>query len=234
MADRFGNIIHLGERECSVQRRHQKLIEESPSMTLPPETRTAMAAAALKLAKAIDYHSVGTLEFLRDKRGEFFFIEMNTRIQVEHTVTECVTGLDLIKEQIRIAAGEKLRFTQEDIRFTGHSIECRINAEDPVTFMPSPGVISDLNIPGGPGVRVDTAIYNGARVSPYYDSMIAKLIVHGIDRDEALAKMRRALSEFHIGGIKTTIPLCLKAIDSPPFLDGSYHTGSLDEILKTS
>ncbi len=231
MADTHGNAIHLGERECSVQRRHQKLIEESPSPILPEATRAKMTEAALLLVNNINYHSVGTIEFLYDSRGEFYFIEMNTRIQVEHTVTECVTGLDLIKEQIRIAAGQPLRFKQEDIRFVGAAIECRINAEDPTTFLPSPGTITELNIPGGPGVRVDTGIYTGARVSPYYDSMIAKLIVHGIDREEALAKMRRSLSEFHIGGIKTTIPICLTAIKDEKFLDGSYSTATLDEII---
>lgn len=234
MADSYGNVLHLGERECSVQRRHQKLIEETPSINLPSETRAQMAEHSVNLAKAIGYESLGTLEYLYDQHtGNFYFIEMNTRIQVEHTVTECVTGLDLVKEQIRIAAGEKIRFSQEDVdaKTSGHSIECRINAEDPKTFMPSAGRVTELNLPGGPGIRVDTAIYNNAVVSPHYDSMIAKMIVHGIDRDEALAKMNRSLSEFHIGGIKTTIPLCLEVLNSESFLDGTYHTGSLEKML---
>lgn len=232
MADAHGNVIHLGDRDCSVQRRHQKLIEEAPAYTLDPKTKAAMAADAMKLAHHIGYQSLGTVEFLYDqKSGEYYFIEMNTRIQVEHTVTESVTGLDLVKEQIRIAADKQLRFKQEDIRFHGHSIECRINAEDPYTFVPNAGKITALNMPGGPGVRVDTAIYNEAVISPYYDSMVAKLIVHGIDRAEALAKMSRALQEFHIGGIKTTIPLHLDVLKTEEFLSGKYHTGSLERIL---
>jgi len=231
MADQFGDVIHLGERDCSIQRRHQKLIEEAPSPFLDKRTAESMAESARALAKNIGYRSLGTVEFLVDQEGNHFFIEMNTRIQVEHTVTECVTGLDLVKEQIRIAAGEKLRFTQDDIRIHGHSIECRINAEDPYNFMPSPGVITGLNIPGGPGVRVDTALYNEAHVASHYESLVAKLIVHGIDRKEALAKMTRALSEFHIAGIKTTIPLHLDVLASEEFLSGRYHTGSLDRLL---
>jgi acetyl-CoA carboxylase biotin carboxylase subunit len=232
MADRFGNVVHLGERECSVQRRHQKLIEEAPSPAISPETRAAMAASAINLAEKIGYHSVGTMEYLYDQETkEFYFIEMNTRIQVEHTITETLTGFDLVKEQIRIAAGEKLRHTQKDIVMSGHSIECRINAEDPATFIPCAGLITELNMPGGPGVRVDTAIYPQYRVSPYYDSLLAKVIVRGIDRTEAIIKMRRALQEFHVGGIKTTIPTCLKILKNDLFISGNYHTGSIDELL---
>lgn len=231
MADTHGNIIHLGERDCSIQRRHQKLIEETPSIFISDETRGKMVADALKLAKKIGYYSLGTIEFLVDENEDYYFIEMNTRIQVEHTVTECVTGLDLVKEQIRIAAGEKLRFNQDDIHFVGHSIECRINAESPTKFIPSAGQVTGLNIPGGPGVRVDTALYSDAIVSPYYDSLVAKLIVHGIDRAEALAKMHRALSEFHIGGIETTIPLHQIVLASDLFLSGKYGTGAVESIL---
>ncbi|HJM82325.1 MAG TPA: acetyl-CoA carboxylase biotin carboxylase subunit [Nitrospinota bacterium] len=231
MADNYGNIIHLGERDCSIQRRHQKLLEESPAPTLDPTVREDMISAALKLAKQIGYSSLGTVEFLYDGDGEFFFIEMNTRIQVEHTVTECVTSLDLVKEQIRIAAGEKTRYSQSDIRFSGHSIECRVNAEDPFTFLPNPGKVTGLNIPGGPGIRVDTALYSDAEVLPHYESLVAKLIVHGIDRKEAIAKMNRSLSEFHIAGVKTTIPLHSEILRSDAFLSGFYHTGSLDSLI---
>lgn len=231
MADTHGNAVHLGERDCSIQRRHQKLIEEAPSAGIEESVRKAMEDSAIKLAKHIGYHSLGTVEFLCNQTGHFYFIEMNTRIQVEHTVTECVTGLDLVKEQVRIAAGEKLRYKQKDIRIYGHSMECRVNAEDPYTFIPCAGQVTGLNIPGGPGVRVDTALYNESVVLPYYDSLIAKLIVHGIDREEALAKMNRALSEFHIGGIKTTIPLHQDIIHSEEFLSARYHTGTLERIL---
>jgi acetyl-CoA carboxylase biotin carboxylase subunit len=230
MADAHGNTLHLGERECSMQRRHQKLVEEAPSPSLDRETRDAIAAHALTLARGIRYESLGTIEFLFDGRN-YYFIEMNTRIQVEHTVTEAITGLDLVKEQIRIAAGEPLRFKQEDIRFHGHSIECRVNAEDPFKFTPSPGAITGLNIPGGPGVRVDTALYSDAVVQPYYESLVAKLIVHGIDRAEAMAKMVRALSEFHIAGIKTTIPLLVKIMESDEFKTGHYFTNTMERII---
>ncbi len=231
MADSYGSVIHLGERDCSIQRRHQKVIEETPSVKLPSETRSAMVDAAITIACGIGYRSLGTVEFLVDKDWKFYFIEMNTRIQVEHTVTECVTGLDLVKEQIRIADGEKLRFTQDDIRIYGHSIECRINAEDSFKFIPSAGMVTGLNIPGGPGVRVDTALYNEYVVTPYYDSLVAKLVVHGIDREEAIAKMNRILSELHIGGIETTIELNQRILNSDQFLSGNYHTGSLSQIL---
>ncbi len=231
MADTHGTAIHLGERDCSVQRRHQKLIEETPAINLSSSLRDSMIEDALAIARKVGYYSLGTVEFLCSSDGNYYFIEMNTRIQVEHTVTECVTGLDLVKEQIRIAAGEKLRFGQEDIRIHGHSIECRINAEHPYKFTPSAGVVTGFNIPGGPGVRVDTALYNESVVSPYYDSLVAKLVVHGIDRAEALAKMNRALSEFHIGGIDTTIPLNQDIINSEAFLSGDFHTNSLEQIL---
>ena len=231
MADAHGNILNLGERDCSIQRRHQKLVEEAPAPTIDDSVREKMGENAMTLAKAIGYKSLGTVEFLYDKDGKHYFIEMNTRIQVEHTVTECVTGLDLVKEQIMIAAGEKLRFGQEKVRRYGHSIECRVNAEDPYTFLPSPGKVTGLNIPGGPGVRVDTALYNEVEIMPYYESMVAKLIVHGIDRDEALAKMNRALSEFHIAGIKTTIPLLLDVMSSEEYTSGNYYTGSLDRMI---
>ncbi|MDH5510776.1 MAG: acetyl-CoA carboxylase biotin carboxylase subunit [Nitrospinota bacterium] len=230
MADAHGNVIHLGERECSMQRRHQKLVEEAPSPFMDRKTMSIIAGHAVDLAKNINYESLGTLEFLSDG-ANYYFIEMNTRIQVEHTVTEAITGLDLVKEQIRIATGEKLRFKQEDVRFHGHSIECRVNAEDPFKFTPSPGTITGLNIPGGPGVRVDTALYNDAVIQPYYESLVAKLIVHGIDRDEAMAKMTRALSEFHIAGIKTTIPLLVKIMESEEFKTGHYFTNTMDRII---
>ncbi|MDH5678903.1 MAG: acetyl-CoA carboxylase biotin carboxylase subunit [Nitrospinota bacterium] len=230
MADSHGNVIHLGERECSMQRRHQKLVEEAPSPFMDRKTMAIIAGHAVSLASAIGYESLGTLEFLSDGKN-FYFIEMNTRIQVEHTVTEEITGLDLVKEQIRIAAGERLRIRQEDVTFLGHSIECRVNAEDPFKFTPSPGRITGLNIPGGPGVRVDTALYNDAVIQPYYESLVAKLIVHGIDREEALAKMIRALSEFHIAGIKTTIPLLVKIMESEEFKTGNYFTNTMDRII---
>ncbi len=231
MADVHGNMLSLGERDCSIQRRHQKLVEEAPAPTISDDARKRMSDDALALAKAIGYRSLGTVEFLYDKDGAHYFIEMNTRIQVEHTVTECITGLDLVKEQIMIAAGEKLRFGQEKVRRYGHSIECRINAEDPYTFLPSPGLVTGLNIPGGPGVRVDTALYNEVEIMPYYESLVAKLVVHGIDRAEAMAKMNRALSEFHIAGIKTTIPLLLDVMNSEEYTSGAYYTGSLDRMI---
>ncbi|MBI4827272.1 MAG: acetyl-CoA carboxylase biotin carboxylase subunit, partial [Nitrospinae bacterium] len=232
MADAHGTVLSLGERDCSIQRRHQKLVEETPCPVLPEAARRAMSDCAVALASSIGYESLGTVEFLYDQAtGAYYFIEMNTRIQVEHTVTEAITTLDLVKEQIRIAAGEKLRFSQQDIKFFGHSIECRVNAEDPFTFIPCPGEITGLNIPGGPGVRVDTALYVESTVQPYYESLVAKLIVHGIDRREAMAKMTRALSEFHIAGIKTTIPLLVEVMASPEFRSGKYHTGSMDKLL---
>jgi acetyl-CoA carboxylase biotin carboxylase subunit len=233
IGDSHGNIIHLGERECSIQRRYQKLIEESPSPAVTPDLRKEMGKVALEVAKNVGYVGVGTIEFLLDQNGKFYFIEMNTRIQVEHPVTEAVTGIDLIKEQIRIAAGEKLRFKQKDINFKGHSIECRINAEDPETFVPSPGAITAYHIPGGPGVRVDTAAYTNYVVLPYYDSLVAKLIVWGQNRKEAIAKMRRSLKEFTIHGVKNTIPLHRKIFRNADFLKGDFSTKFLDNFLLT-
>jgi acetyl-CoA carboxylase, biotin carboxylase subunit len=233
LADYHGNIIHLGERDCSVQRRHQKLVEESPSPALNEKLRKKMGEAAVKCAKAANYRGVGTVEFLLDKSGEFFFMEMNTRIQVEHPVTELVTGMDLIKEQIRVACGEKLKLKQEDVKLSGHSIECRVNAEDPNNnFIPCPGKIEQLNLPGGPGVRVDTHIYSGYKISPYYDSMVAKLIVHGRDRAEAIKIMRRALDEFYISPIKTTISLQVQIMNHPDFVRGNISTHFIEKMAK--
>ncbi len=233
LADYHGNVIHLGERDCSVQRRHQKLIEESPSPALSEKLRKRMGEAAVKCAKAANYRGVGTVEFLLDKGEEFFFMEMNTRIQVEHPVTEMVTGLDLIKEQIKAACGIRLKIKQEDVRLSGHSIECRVNAEDPDNnFIPCPGKIEQLNIPGGPGVRVDTHIYQGYKISPYYDSMVAKLIVHGRDRAEAIRIMRRALDEFYVAPIKTTIPLHMQIMNDPSFVKGDISTHFLEKMAK--
>ncbi|MBI5186885.1 MAG: acetyl-CoA carboxylase biotin carboxylase subunit [Nitrospinae bacterium] len=228
LCDEYGNGVHLGERECSIQRRHQKLLEEAPCSILNDSLRKKMGAAAVNALKSNGYKNAGTVEFLLDENGDFFFIEVNTRIQVEHPITEQVTGIDLIKEQIKIAAGEKLQFTQDDIKIKGHSIQCRVNAEHPETFVPSPGKITSLNIPGGPGVRVDTGIYGGYQVLPFYDSLIAKLIVYEKDRPAAIAKLRWALEEFHVGGIHTSIPFHLKVINHPQFLSGNYNTGFLD------
>ena len=220
VADEHGNVVHLGERECSIQRRHQKILEESPSPRVDAKLRQKMGEAAVKLAKGIGYTNVGTVEFLLDKNKDFYFMEMNTRIQVEHPVTEFTTGVDIVKEMIKIAAGEKLELKQKSITMKGHSIECRINAEDPKTFMPSPGRITELVIPGGPGVRVDTAIYCGYNVTPYYDNLLAKLVVHADNREDAIVRMTRALEEFHIGGIKTNIPLHLKIMKDHDFIAG--------------
>ncbi len=230
MADEQGNIVHLGERECSIQRRHQKLLEESPSTVLTPELRKKMAAAAIKAAEAVGYQNAGTIEFLLQD-GRFYFIEMNTRIQVEHPVTEMVTGLDLVKEQILVASGQKLAWKQSDIVHKGHSIECRINAEDPESFMPSPGTITSYHPPGGPGVRVDTAAHTDCRISPYYDSMVAKLIVHGNTREEAISRMRRSLDVMVIQGIKTTIPLHQRIMADAAFRRGEISTRYLERFL---
>jgi acetyl-CoA carboxylase, biotin carboxylase subunit len=231
LGDGHGGAVHLFERECSLQRRRQKLLEESPAPNLDADARDEMAAAAARLAAAVDYASAGTVEFIVDASGGFYFIEMNTRIQVEHPVTEMVTGIDLVKEQLRIAAGEPFDFRQDDVRPHGWAIEFRLNAEDPAAnFMPSPGEITALELPGGPGVRVDTAVYAGYRVPPFYDSLIAKLIVWGRDRDEAVARGRRALSEFRIDGIKTTIPFHLRVLEEPSFLAGHYHTDTVAEL----
>lgn len=229
IGDKHGNVVHLGERDCSIQRRHQKLIEEAPSVILTDEVRTAMGEAAVKLAKAINYDSAGTLEFLVDKSNNFFFMEMNTRIQVEHTVTEMVTGVDVIKEQIIAAAGGELSVRQEDIVLNGHAIECRINAEDSESgFLPSPGKLTKYITSGGIGVRVDSHSYEGYEISPYYDSMIAKLIVHGKDRDEAIARMKRALSEYKIEGVDTTIPFHLKVLENEAFKTGDVYTSFIE------
>ncbi|MFN3134005.1 MAG: acetyl-CoA carboxylase biotin carboxylase subunit [Candidatus Kryptonium sp.] len=230
LADEHGNVIHLGERDCSIQRRHQKLIEESPSPIITPELREAMGQAAVKGAKSVKYRNAGTIEFLVDKNGNFYFMEMNTRIQVEHPVTEMVYGIDIVREQIRIAAGEKLNIKQRQLKPNGHAIECRINAEDPYKgFRPSPGKITGLHFPGGFGVRVDSHIYQDYVVPPYYDSMIAKLIVHGKTRDEAITRMLRALEEFVIEGVHTTIPFHIKLLNSREFRSGvDYDTKFID------
>lgn len=220
VADEHGNVIHLGERECSIQRRHQKILEESPSPQVDSRLRQKMGEAAVKLAKGINYTNIGTVEFLLDKDRNFYFMEMNTRVQVEHPVTEMVTGVDLVKEQIKIAAGQRLKLKQKNVEFKGHSIECRINAEDPKSFLPSPGKITELVLPGGPGVRIDSAIYCNYNVPPYYDNLLAKLIVHAETRADAILRMTRALEEFHIGGIKTNIPLHLKIMKDHDFIAG--------------
>jgi acetyl-CoA carboxylase biotin carboxylase subunit len=230
LADEYGNVIHLGERECTIQRRHQKLLEEAPSPVITPEQREKMGTVAVKACKEIGYSSAGTFEFLLDEDGSFYFMEMNTRIQVEHPVTEMVTLADIVRNQIRIAQGEELGFEQKDVLIVGHSIECRINAEDPETFTPSPGKITAFNIPGGPGVRVDTAVYPGYTVPPYYDSMIAKLIVHARTRDLAIARMRRALEMMVVEGIKTTIPLHIKIMNDEQFQKGDFSTKFMEEF----
>jgi acetyl-CoA carboxylase, biotin carboxylase subunit len=231
LGDHHGNVVHLGERECSIQRRHQKLVEESPSPALTDKVRRKMGSVVVDAARAVQYTNAGTFEFLMDKDGRFYYMETNTRLQVEHPVTEMVTGIDIVKEQIRIAAGQKLSFKQSDITFTGHSIECRINAEDPETFAPSPGVIHAWSVPGGPGVRVDTFAHAECTVSPYYDSMIAKIIVHGRDRAEAIARMRRTLEMTVIQGIKTSVPLDLKIINDPDFQAGRMSTGFMERFM---
>lgn len=232
LADEHGNVVHLGERDCSIQRRHQKLIEESPSPAITAKMRKEMGDAAVKAAKAANYSNAGTIEFLVSGE-DFYFMEMNTRIQVEHPVTEEITGIDLIKEQLKIAYGEKLSFAQKDIAFNGHSIECRINAEDPYkNFTPSPGKVELYNPAGGIGVRIDSHVYSGYTISPYYDSMIAKLIVHAPDRKTALAKCERALDEFLIEGVKTTIPFTRFLIGSSDFVAGKYDTGYIERLMK--
>ncbi len=230
LADEHGNCIHLGERECTIQRRHQKLLEEAPSPAISPELRDEMGAVAVKACKEIGYSSAGTFEFLLDEDGRFYFMEMNTRIQVEHPVTEMVTLADIVRNQIRVASGEDLQYMQEDVQIVGHSIECRINAEDPVKFTPSPGKITAFNIPGGPGVRVDTAVYPGYTVPPYYDSMIAKLIVHARTRELAIARMQRALDMMVVEGIKTTIPLHKKIMADEKFQKGDFSTKFMEEF----
>ncbi len=234
LADNYGNVIHLGERECSIQRRHQKLIEEAPSPIVTPEIRARMGAVAVKGAAHVGYRSAGTIEFLMDTDGNFYFMEMNTRIQVEHPVTEMVYNVDLIKEQIRLAAGEKLGISQDEIQPVGHAIECRINAEDPLNnFIPSPGKIEYFHMPGGPGVRVDTHAYSSYVVPPYYDSLVAKLIVHARNRQEAIRRLRRSLDEFIVEGIKTTIPFHKYVINTPEFQEGNFDTHFIENIYDT-
>ncbi len=230
MADSFGNVIHLGERECSIQRRHQKLLEESPSSFLNDELRAKMGDVAVKSAQAVDYVNAGTIEFLVDKDRKFYFLEMNTRLQVEHPITEMVTGVDIVAEQIRIARGRQLSYKQEDVQFKGHSIECRINAEDPFNgFMPSTGRITHSLLPTGPGVRVDTGVYPGFEITPYYDPMIAKLVVWGETRGQAILRMRRALEEYRIVGVRTNIPFHQTLMDSHRFMAGQFDTRFVEE-----
>ena len=230
LADKHGNVIYLGERECSLQRRHQKLIEEAPSSFVDEDLRREMGAVAVKVAKAVDYVNAGTIEFLVDKDKNYFFLEMNTRLQVEHTITEEVTGVDIVAEQIRIARGRQLRYKQEDIKIQGHAIECRINAEDPYNdFMPSTGRITHSLVPTGPGIRVDTGVYPGIEITPYYDPMIAKLIVWGETRAQAILRMRRALEEYRIVGVRTNIPFHQTMMDSPRFMAGQYDTRFVEE-----
>lgn len=231
LADHYGNVIHLGERDCSIQRNHQKMIEESPSVALSEELREKMGKAAVKAAKAAGYVNAGTIEFLLDKNGSFYFMEMNTRIQVEHPVTEWVTGIDLVKEQIRIASGEKLSYTQEEVRLDGHAIECRINAENPEKgFRPSPGTITDMYLPGGKGIRIDSAVYSGYCIPPYYDSMIAKLIVWAENRQEAIRKMQSALGETVIEGIDTNIDYQYEILNHPDYLSGNVDVGFIQKM----
>jgi len=230
IADSHGNVVHLGERECSVQRRHQKLFEEAPSPALTAEMREKIGTIAAEATRKMGYLGVGTMEFLFED-GEFFFIEMNTRLQVEHPITEAITGVDLVREQIRIAAGHPLSFSQEDIAFTGHAIECRINAEHPETFMPTPGKVTSFHAAGGPGVRIESCLYSGYTVPPYYDSLIAKLIVHGDDREHCLARLKRALEEFVVEPIPTTLTLHQRLVDAPAIKDGSYNIRWLEEVF---
>jgi acetyl-CoA carboxylase biotin carboxylase subunit len=232
IADSFGNVCHLGERDCSLQRRHQKVLEEAPSPVIDAAARAKIGKVVVDAIKAIGYLGVGTIEFLYEK-GEFFFIEMNTRLQVEHPVTEAITGIDLVREQIRIAAGLPLSFSQKDIVFEGHAIECRINAENPKTFVPSPGLVTDFHAPGGLGVRLDSAIYAGYSIPPYYDSLIGKLIVHGRDREECIARLNRCLGEMVIGGIETTIPLFQELLAQPDILAGTYDIHWLERWMKS-
>ena len=233
MADKYGNVVHLGERDCSVQRNHQKMIEESPCAVISDELRRRMGEAAVKAAKAAHYENAGTIEFLLEKSGKFYFMEMNTRIQVEHGVTEMVTGTDLIIEQIRVAMGEELSFKQEDIRIKGHAIECRINAEIPEkNFMPSPGVVQHMHLPAGNGVRVDTALYTGYKIPSEYDSMIAKVIVHAPDREAALQKMRSALDEMVVMGVETNLDFQYQIMKNQVFCDGKADTGFIENVLK--
>jgi acetyl-CoA carboxylase biotin carboxylase subunit len=231
LGDMHGNVVHLGERECSIQRRHQKLIEESPSPALTAELRQKMGEVAVRACREIGYVSAGTMEFLLDENLNYYFMEMNTRIQVEHPVTEMVTNTDLVREQILIAAGERLEFGQDDIVYSGHAIECRINAESPLTYAPSPGLITAMNLPGGPGVRVDTAAYPGWFVPPHYDSLIAKLIVHHRTREMAIARMKRALEAFIVEGIETSVPLHQRILADPDFVEGRLSTKFMERFV---
>ncbi len=231
LGDHHGQVVHLGERECSIQRRHQKLIEEAPSPALTEKMRRRIGSTVVDAARAVQYTNAGTFEFLLDGSGSFYFLEVNTRLQVEHPVTEFVTGVDIVKEQIRIAAGERLSFKQGDVTFSGHAIECRVNAEDPVTFVPSPGTIRAFSVPGGPGVRIDTYAHTECTVPPYYDSLIAKIITYGRDRQEAIARMRRTLEMTVIEGIKTSIPLQLRILAEPDFVAGRLHTHFMERFM---
>lgn len=231
LADEHGSVVHLGERDCSIQRRHQKLVEESPSPIMTAELREELGERIVRAMKSIEYTNAGTVEFLFDQEGNYYFIEMNTRVQVEHPVTEMVTGIDIVKEQILTAAGERLEISQKDVRLRGHSVECRINAESPVTFSPSPGKITAYQPPGGPGIRVDSCAYADYVVPPYYDSLIAKLIAHGVDRTEALQRMNRALDMMIVEGIQTSIPLHKKVINHPDFIAGRFGTSFLERML---
>jgi acetyl-CoA carboxylase biotin carboxylase subunit len=230
IGDHHGAVVHLGERECSIQRRHQKLLEESPSPALSDKQRRKLGALVVDAAKAVQYSNAGTFEFLMEGEGRFYFMEANTRLQVEHPVTEMVTGIDMVKEQIRIAAGNRLSFKQGEVTFSGHAIECRVNAEDPETFTPSPGLIHVFSMAGGPGIRIDTAAHSDCTISPYYDSMIAKIIAHGRDRQEAIVRMRRALEMSVIEGIKTSIPLHLKILSDPDFVAGRLSTSFMERF----
>ena len=232
LGDRFGNYVHLGERECSIQRRHQKVIEESPSVILTPEIRESMGRVAIDSARAVRYEGAGTVEFLVDAARNFYFLEMNTRLQVEHPVTEMVTGFDIVKEQIRVAAGERLSIRQEEVRQTGHAIECRIYAEDPDrNFLPCPGLITSLRTPGGPGVRDDSGVFEGFAIPIYYDPIISKLVAWGRDRNEAIARMKRALSEYVVTGVKTTIPFHIRVMNNRHFLAGEFDTNFIDRVF---
>jgi acetyl-CoA carboxylase biotin carboxylase subunit len=228
IGDHHGAVVHLGERECSIQRRHQKLVEEAPSAALTEKQRRRLGSTVVDAARAVQYSNAGTFEFIMDATGNFYFLEVNTRLQVEHPVTEFITGVDIVKEQIRVAAGERLAFKQGDVAFTGHAIECRINAEDPDTLTPSPGVVHAFSVPGGPGIRVDTFAHAEATISPYYDSLIAKVIAWGRDRQEAIARMRRTLELTVIEGIKTSIPLHLKILSDPDFVAARINTAFMD------
>lgn len=233
LADKYGNVVYLGERDCSIQRMHQKVLEEAPCSIMTPELRTKMGKVAVKAAKAVNYENAGTIEFLLDNNGNFYFMEMNTRIQVEHPITEMVTGIDLIKQQIKIAAGEQLDIKQKDIKINGHAIECRINAENPkFKFRPSPGIIETLMIPGGFGIRVDTAVYQGYTIPPTYDSMIAKLIAYGNNRQEAINTMKRALGEFIIEGVDTNIDFQYEIMNNEDFQSGNFNTGFIEKNFK--